>query len=114
MAAWPEGDFSTAESGPSVNNLAGLYESQGHYAEAEPLYRRALATRERVLGAEHPSTLKSVNNVAGLYESQRRYADAEQLYQRAVSAAERVLGHDHPATQLYRDNLEHLRSTITA
>ena len=26
----------------SLNNLAGLYESQGRYDEAEPLYQRAL------------------------------------------------------------------------
>ncbi len=32
---------------------AQLY-AQGKYAEAEPLYRRALATRETALGPEHP------------------------------------------------------------
>ena len=32
----------------------GLYESQGRYAEAEPLYKRALAIREKALGPEHP------------------------------------------------------------
>ena len=26
----------------------------GDYAKAEPLYRRALAIREKALGAEHP------------------------------------------------------------
>ena len=26
----------------SLNNLAGLYSAQGRYAEAEPLYQRAL------------------------------------------------------------------------
>jgi hypothetical protein len=39
-----------------VNNLAALYESQGRYAEAEPLYARAAAGFRRVLGAEHPLT----------------------------------------------------------
>ena len=27
----------------SVNNLAALYQAQGRYGEAEPLYKRALA-----------------------------------------------------------------------
>ena len=56
----------------SVNNLALLYEAQGRYGEAEPLYRRALEAYERVLGKEHPDTLISVNNLAGLYQAQGR------------------------------------------
>ena len=36
----------------SLNNLAVLYQAQGHYAEAEPLYKRSLAIREKVLGPE--------------------------------------------------------------
>jgi len=34
----------------SLYNLAGLYEAQGKYAEAEPLYKRSLAIREKALG----------------------------------------------------------------
>ncbi len=41
----------------SVDNLAALYQAQGRLAEAEPLYKRALEGRERVLGKEHPDTL---------------------------------------------------------
>jgi tetratricopeptide (TPR) repeat protein len=33
--------------GTALNNLAGLYQAQGRYAEAEPLYRRSLAIREK-------------------------------------------------------------------
>ena len=35
--------------GSSLNNLAGLYASQGRYAEAEPLYKRSLAISEKAL-----------------------------------------------------------------
>jgi tetratricopeptide (TPR) repeat protein len=35
----------------SLNNLGELYRIQGRYAEAEPLLKRALAIRERVLGS---------------------------------------------------------------
>ncbi len=38
----------------TLNNLAGLYQAQGRYAEAEPLYKRALAIIEKALGPEHP------------------------------------------------------------
>jgi tetratricopeptide (TPR) repeat protein len=37
----------------SLNNLAALYKAQGRYAEAEPLYRRALEIWEKALGPEH-------------------------------------------------------------
>ena len=38
-----------------LNNLVMLYHAQGKYAEAEPLYRRALAIWEKALGPEHPN-----------------------------------------------------------
>jgi tetratricopeptide (TPR) repeat protein len=40
-----------------LNNLAGLYESQGKYAEVEPLYLRAIQICEQTLGVEHPNTV---------------------------------------------------------
>ncbi|MEM9667087.1 MAG: tetratricopeptide repeat protein, partial [Bacteroidota bacterium] len=76
----------------SLNNLAHLYQSQGRYAEAEPLYKQALAVREQVLGEEHPSTATSLNNLAHLYQSQGRYAEAESLYKQALAVREQVLG----------------------
>ena len=76
----------------SLNNLAGLYRNQGKYAEAEPLYERALSIRERQLGGEHPDTATSLNDLAGLYRSQGKYAEAEALYKRALSIRERQLG----------------------
>jgi tetratricopeptide (TPR) repeat protein len=36
----------------SLNNRGALYQAQGHYAEAEPLYQRSLAIREKALGPE--------------------------------------------------------------
>ena len=37
----------------SLDNLAALYHTQGQYAKAEPLYKRALAIYEKVLGQDH-------------------------------------------------------------
>ncbi len=53
----------------SLNNLANLYESQGKYAEAEPLCQRALAICERVLGPAHPNTLIVRSNYAALLKA---------------------------------------------
>ena len=48
----------------SLNSLAGLYDTQGKYAEAEPLYRRALAIAEKALGPEHPDLATDLQNYA--------------------------------------------------
>jgi tetratricopeptide (TPR) repeat protein len=50
----------------SMNNLAGLYKSQGRYGEAEPLYTKALQLCEKVLGKEHPDTITTGLNYISL------------------------------------------------
>ena len=44
---WPQ----SPHTANSLNNLALLYDNQGLYSQAEPLYKRALAIREKALGA---------------------------------------------------------------
>ncbi len=68
-----------------LNNLAQLYHVQGQYAEAVPLYQRALAIREKALGPEHPDVAQSLNNLAGLYDEQGHYAHAERALQLALA-----------------------------
>jgi tetratricopeptide (TPR) repeat protein len=60
----------------SLNNLAELYRIQGQYPEAEPLYKRSLAIREKAQGADHPDVAESLNNLAELYRAQGQYAAA--------------------------------------
>ena len=52
--------------GQSLNNLAELYRAQGHYAEAEPLYKRSLAIWEKALGPEHPDVLRLIDLIRGV------------------------------------------------
>lgn len=44
--------------------------AQGKFAEAEPLYKRALAIHEKVLGSEHPGVASLLSNLAELLDSQ--------------------------------------------
>jgi adenine-specific DNA glycosylase len=37
----------------SLDGLANLYSHLGHYQKAEPLHKRALEIREKILGPEH-------------------------------------------------------------
>ncbi|CAN0540423.1 unnamed protein product, partial [Ectocarpus sp. 12 AP-2014] len=46
----------------TLNNLAGLLETQGEYTAAETLYERSLAIQEAALGPEHPDVAVWFNN----------------------------------------------------
>ena len=79
------------------------------YAEAEPLYQRALKISEAALGPENPSVGIRLHNLAGLYRAQGRYAQAEPFLERALRIMEKALGPSHPSTVTLRGNLEILR-----
>ncbi len=83
-AAGHDGDL-IHESNPTrdLNNLAALYEAQGRYAEAEPLYKRALAIWEKALGPEHPSLANSLENYAALLRKSERTSEADKMEARA-------------------------------
>ena len=89
----------------TLNNLAYLYDSQGRYDQAEPLYLQALELRKRLLGEDHPDVAQSLNNLAGLYYSQGRYDQAEALDLQALELRKRLLGEDHPDVATSLNNL---------
>ncbi len=103
---------SSQDTATSLNNLAGLYESMGRYAEAEPLYVRSLAISEEQLGANHLNTATSLNNLAGLYGAIGRYAEAEPLYVRSLAIREEQLGANHPDTATSLNNLAGLYESM--
>ena len=75
----------------SLNNLALLYNTQGQYGQAEPLYLRALAILEKALGPEHPNVASGLENYADLLRKTDRNAEADELEERAraIRAIER-------------------------
>jgi tetratricopeptide (TPR) repeat protein len=64
----------------ALNKRAIELDNAGRYSDAEPLYKSALAMREKTLGPDHPDVAVSLNNVAVLYRRQGRYAEAEPLF----------------------------------
>ncbi len=80
----------------NLNNLAILLRHQGEMAAARPLFARALAIRERVLGPDHPDTATSLDTLALLLQDQGELAAARSLFERALAIRERVLGPGHP------------------
>jgi esterase/lipase superfamily enzyme len=93
-------DLTALPEHPSVairlNNLAGLYEDEGRYDKAEPLYKRAIAIDEKVLRTDHPIVAWMRINLGSFYKSQGRYDDAEPLLQSALEINEKVFGPTHP------------------
>jgi tetratricopeptide (TPR) repeat protein len=80
---------------------AGTYlRERALYSLAEPLYRRALAIHEHLLGPDHPETATSLYYLALLYEAQRRYEEAEALALRVLAMRERLLGPQHLDTAM--------------
>src|SRR5262245_60454915 len=80
----------------------------GRYAEAEPLYKRSLAIREKALGPDHPDVGTSLNDLALMYNSQGRYVEAEPLYKRSLAIRDKALGPDHPDVGTSLNNLAEL------
>jgi len=67
-----------------LNNLAELSRSQGQHEQAEPLYRRSLAIREKALGPDHPDVAATLNNMAVPFGQTGREKAAEELARRAA------------------------------
>jgi CHAT domain-containing protein/Tfp pilus assembly protein PilF len=80
----------------ALNNLAQLYGEVGRDAEAEPMFKRAIAIMEKVVGLEAVDMAIELNNLAALYQRQQRYAEAEPLFKRALALSERSLPPNHP------------------
>jgi tetratricopeptide (TPR) repeat protein len=89
----------------SLYLLADLYDSQGLYANAEPLFKQCLVIEEKNLGSNHPDVATTVNGLALLYDTQGKYAEAEPLYKRALAILEKAIGPDHPNVAASLNNL---------
>jgi hypothetical protein len=56
------------------NNLADAYRDAGRTDETIALHEQTLAARERILGPDHPETLRSRNSLAVTYRAAGRDA----------------------------------------
>ncbi len=68
-----------------LNNLASLLQAPGKYAEAEPLYRRALRIGEASLGPDHPIVATVAENLAAVLRQLGREDEARKLEERAAA-----------------------------
>jgi ABC-type methionine transport system ATPase subunit len=85
--------------------LAEAYRAAGRTEEAAALHEQILATRQRVLGPDHPSTLGARNNLANALRAAGRTEEAVALHEQVLASYERVLEPDDPSTLGARNNL---------
>jgi len=91
--------------GRLMNNLALHFASKVSFEIAERLYRRALATNEKIAGPEHRNTAACLNNLAELLRATNRLAEAEPMMRRALAIDEVSFGPGHPDVARDLNNL---------
>lgn len=91
------------EAGRLLYATASYLQDRARYAEAEPLYERALRILEQLLGPDHAQVASPLHGLASLYHQGGRYAETEPSYKRALRIWEQQLGAEHPqvATPLH-------------
>ena len=91
-----------------LNAHAKILRTTGKYLEAEPLYRRALAIREKQLATNDPDVASSLNNLALLLQDQGKYSEAEPILRRALAIREKKMAPNDPYVASSLNNLAKL------
>ena len=81
-----------------MNNLALTLRDQGDLPGARDIQERVVEGERRILGEEHPSTLRSKGNLALTLSDQGDVAGSRALYERILEVQRRILGEEHPNT----------------
>ena len=76
-----------------------------------PLYSRALADREKQLGADHPAVARAASDLGLFLRNQGDRAAAEPLLRRALQIDEKALGTD---SRITGEDLENLASVLSS
>jgi tetratricopeptide (TPR) repeat protein len=80
----------------SLNNLAAIYQRQGKFTMAEPLYLRSLDIKRQHHAGDHQEVALNLHNLAVLYSARRLYPVAEKYYKETLEMKERLFGKEHP------------------
>ncbi len=90
-----------------INNLALLYYQQQRFADAAPLYSRAMQILKSAPPNDHYKEQLSatINNLASCYSHEKKFDQAQQLFNEVVTLDEARLGKDHPEVALTLNNI---------
>lgn len=90
--------------------MGDVYGSLGLYSQAQSLLARAVEIQQRVLGSEHPDTLRSRSALGWTLRKEGHYAEAERLFRETLEIRRRVLGAEHRDTLISMRNLARILS----
>jgi tetratricopeptide (TPR) repeat protein len=103
------GKHEMPEAGGRLFDLAaGYLHARGAYGEAEPLFRTAVAVKERVHGRGDPRFANALGNLALLLQETGRTDEAESHYREVIATEEKALGREHPDLARSLNNLANL------
>jgi tetratricopeptide (TPR) repeat protein len=83
----------------SLASVAQALRYQKKFTDAEPLFREALAIRERVLPPNHPRTALTLEGLGACLYGQNRLDEAEGYLLRAVAIRDQLSGNDDSSCQ---------------
>ena len=82
----------------SISKIARVFIEWCNYDVSSRLLNTALEGLEKLVGADHPSTLSTVLNISKIFDNKGQYDKALEWYQRALDGYENSLESDHPST----------------
>jgi hypothetical protein len=92
-----------------MSNLAATLYALGDRSRARKLQEQVLATRLRLLGEEHASSLWAMSNLALTLYSQGDRSRARKLEEQVLETRCRLLGEEHPDTLTAKKNLARMK-----
>ena len=87
-----QSDSSAIQRSTILHNLAKFDGEQSRYELADKRYTEVIAIRERVLGPDHPDTLKSMSFLAEVLFREGKYARADSILRRVIDGSEKLFG----------------------
>ena len=74
--------------------------------ETVPVICKHMVTlKDKILGVEHPDTIRAMANLAATYHELGKYTEAKKLKIQVLDARNRILGVEHPDTIRVMANL---------
>ncbi len=90
----------TTDLSESTNELATAHYYLGHFAQADSLYKRALAIDRQLYGAVHPRVADDFYDMGLVQHDLGKDRQAEQDYREALGIKQSWYGKEHPDTAL--------------
>jgi tetratricopeptide (TPR) repeat protein len=95
----------TADTADFLAFTGDYLHERAQYAQAEALYKKALAIRDHILPTEHPDKAKSLYSLGVLSLNQGNYTDAEKSIARALELFGRIYKSSDPLIQSAHNTL---------